>query len=102
MFPFPFSFIAPAADVPVGQIANAEAMSFNGTDTYVAFPATPNTGDISISFWVKHSTGGICVIASGDGVFNYLRFYNLSIFNKFFSKRTSTTSYKYIFVIKHF
>lgn len=76
MFPFPFSFIAPAADVPVGQIANAEAMSFNGTDTYVAFPATPNTGDISISFWVKHSTGGICVIASGDGVFNYLRFWN--------------------------
>lgn len=74
MFPFPFSFIAPAADVPVGQIANAEAMSFNGTDTYVAFPATPNTGDLSISFWVKYSTGSFAYVASGDGVFAYLRF----------------------------
>ena len=74
MFPFPFSFIAPAADIPVEQIANAEAMSFNGTDQYVAFPATPNTGDITISFWVKYSTGYMAYVASGDGIFTYLRF----------------------------
>ena len=76
MFPFPFSFIGSAIvpDVPVEQIANAEAMSFNGTDAYVAFPATPNTGDISVSFWVKYSTGYMSYVASGDGVFRYLRF----------------------------
>ena len=76
MFPFPFSFIGSAIvpDVPVEQIANAEAMSFNGTDQYVAFPATPNTGDISVSFWVKYSTGYMSYVASGDGVFRYLRF----------------------------
>lgn len=76
MFPFPFSFIGSAIvpDVPVGQIANAEAMSFNGTDQYVAFPATPNTGDITISFWVKYSTGYNAYVASGDGLFTYLRF----------------------------
>ena len=76
MFPFPFSFIGSAIvpDVPVEQIANAEAMSFNGTDQYVAFPATPNTGDITISFWVKYSTGYMAYVASGDGIFTYLRF----------------------------
>tara|TARA_R110002020_G_scaffold475232_1_gene709176 strand:- start:710 stop:1336 length:627 start_codon:yes stop_codon:yes gene_type:complete len=75
MFPFPFSFIAAAADIPVEQIANAEAMSFNGVDSYVAFPATPNTGDISISFWVKYSTGNNAFVASGDGIFAYIRFH---------------------------
>ena len=76
MFPFPFSFIGSAIvpDVPVDRIANAEAMSFNGTDQYVAFPATPNTGDITISFWVKYSTGYMAYVASGDGIFTYLRF----------------------------
>lgn len=76
MFPFPFSFIGSAIvpDVPVGQIANAEAMSFNGTDAYIAFPATPNTGDISISFWVKYSTGSSAYVTSGDGIFRYIRF----------------------------
>jgi len=76
MFPFPFSFLGSAIvpDVPVEQIANAEAMSFNGTDQYVAFPATPNTGDITISFWVKYSTGYMAYVASGDGIFTYLRF----------------------------
>ena len=76
MFPFPFSFIGSAIvpDVPVDRIANAEAMSFNGTDQYVAFPATPNTGDITISFWVKYSTGSFTYVASGDGIFAYLRF----------------------------
>ena len=76
MFPFPFSFIGSAIvpDVPVGQIANAEAMSFNGTDQYVAFPATPNTGDITISFWVKYSTGYMAYVASGNGIFRYIRF----------------------------
>ena len=38
MFPFPFSFLAPVVDIPVDQIANAEAMSFNGTDQYVNIP----------------------------------------------------------------
>ena len=37
MFPFPFSFLGSVVpDVPVDRIANAEAMSFNGTDAYIA------------------------------------------------------------------
>ena len=35
MFPFSFSFIVGVPDIPVDQIANAQAMSFNGTDQYV-------------------------------------------------------------------
>ena len=60
MFPFPFSFISGAVpDVPVEQIANAEAMSFNGTDAYIAI--NNNTilnsisDSVSISQWIKFS-----------------------------------------------
>ncbi len=58
MFPFPFSFIAPAADVPVGQIANAEAMSFNGTDTYLGVNNYVFGGltEVTISFWYNLNT----------------------------------------------
>jgi hypothetical protein len=55
MFPFPFSFIAPVADIPVEQIANAEAMSFNGTDQYILADCNSlnfNSG-MSISSWFK-------------------------------------------------
>jgi len=62
-------------DTPVEQTANLEAMSFNGSDTYISFPATPDTGDLSISFWVKYSTGSTGYVISGDGIFNSLRFY---------------------------
>lgn len=68
------SYVYEVADIPVERIANAEAMSFNGVDSYVAFPATPNTGDISISFWVKYSTGYSAFVASGDGIFAYVQF----------------------------
>ena len=62
MFPFPFSFLSGVApDVPVERIANAEAMSFNGTDAYIDTGATPSSlnlpyntvtdSDFSISFW---------------------------------------------------
>ena len=55
MFPFPFSFIVGVSDIPVDRIANAQAMSFNGTDQYV------NAGSINgievsnftVSLWVK-------------------------------------------------
>jgi hypothetical protein len=50
-------------------------MNFDSASSdYISFPATPNTGDISISFWVKYSTGYMAYVASGDGVFAYLRF----------------------------
>lgn len=57
MFPFPFSFLSGAApNVPVDRIANAEAMSFNGTDSYIdaGNDSTLNiSGDLTISAWVK-------------------------------------------------
>lgn len=55
MFPFPFSFIASVADIPVDRIANAEAMSFNGTDQYIQTTSSIITGNNSrsISLWYK-------------------------------------------------
>ena len=57
MFPFPFSFLSGAApDVPVEQIANAEAMSFNGTDQYVkadAISSLNSATQATLSFWAK-------------------------------------------------
>jgi hypothetical protein len=58
MFPFPFSFIAPAVDIPVEQIANAEAMSFNGTDQYITFPnLTLSSNEYTISLWIYSDPG---------------------------------------------
>ncbi len=51
MFPFPFSFIAPEADIPVEQIANAEAMSFNGTDNFISASGNDILGDKTVSLW---------------------------------------------------
>ena len=75
MFPFPFSFIAPAVDIPVEQIANAEAMSFNGTDQYinagkytsVQFQATDA---FSLSAWINinaTTTGADFIVSNGRG-----------------------------------
>ena len=79
MFPFPFSFIAPAADIPVEQIANAEAMSFNGTDQYVDIGNNIDvTGDKTFSFWLyRESTspsneGGIITIAPTGATSDYI------------------------------
>ncbi len=73
MFPFPFSFIAPVADIPVDRIANAEAMSFNGTDQYinagnytsVQFQATD---PFSVSVWIKinaTASGANFIVSNG-------------------------------------
>ena len=58
MFPFPFSFLGSVVpDLPVEQIANAEAMSFNGTDAYMTVSGNSSlnfgTGDLTYSIWVK-------------------------------------------------
>ena len=55
MFPFPFSFISGAVpDVPVDQVANAQTMSFNGVDSYVAFPnLTLSNNEYTISIWIN-------------------------------------------------
>lgn len=56
MFPFPFSFISGVVpDVPVDQVANAEAMSFNGVDAYVKSINSSISGvnNATISVWVK-------------------------------------------------
>ena len=62
MFPFPFSFLSGAApDVPVDRIANAEAMSFNGTDAYMIAQTSALSGasEFSISVWVKSNNVGV-------------------------------------------
>ena len=58
MFPFPFSFIAAAVDIPVEQIANEKAMPFNGTDQYIQATSSIVTGNNSRSFslWYKTSS----------------------------------------------
>ena len=57
MFPFPFSFISGAApDVPVEQIANAEAMSFNGVDAYIDLSNLDQTilnSSFTVCFWLN-------------------------------------------------
>ena len=55
-------------------VDNNYSMSFDGVGAYVAFPATPNTADISISFWVKYSTGYNAYVTSGDGIFTSVQF----------------------------
>ena len=79
MFPFPFSFIAPVADTPVDQIANAEAMSFNGTDQYVDIGNNIDvTGDKTFSFWLYRESnapsndGGIITIAPSSATTDYI------------------------------
>ena len=69
MFPFPFSFIGSVVpDVPVEQIANAEAMSFNGTDQYVAFPDISLSGEFTLSFWMNPVNFNVVII--GDDISN--------------------------------
>ena len=55
MFPFPFSFLGSVVpDVPVDQVANAQTMSFNGVDSYVAFPnLTLSNNEYTISIWIN-------------------------------------------------
>lgn len=56
-------------------IDNNFSMLFDtASSSYIQLDPTPNTGDISVSFWVKYSTGYTAYIASGDGIFRYLRF----------------------------
>lgn len=83
MFPFPFSFLASAADIPVNQIANLEAMSFNGTDAYVDAGNSSSlsiSGDASFSMWVKLTS--------------------LGSFRALLSKRVSNTSRNYEILIR--
>lgn len=79
MFPFPLSFIAPVADIPVDRIANLEAMSFNGTDQYVDLGNNIDvTGDKTFSFWLyRESTapsneGGIITIVPSGATTDYI------------------------------
>lgn len=61
MFPFPFSFIAPVADIPVEQIANAEAMSFNGVDSYIELNSLDQAilnGSFTVCFWLNKTAKG--------------------------------------------
>jgi hypothetical protein len=56
-------------------VDNNYSMEFDSaSSSYISLDPTPNTGDLSISFWVKYSTGSSTYVASGDGIFAYLRF----------------------------
>jgi len=59
-------------EIAVAGIANNYSMNFDSASSdYISFPATPDTGDLSISFWVKYSTGYMGYVASGDVRFAY-------------------------------
>jgi len=55
------SYVYEVADTPVDQIANAEAMSFNGTDAYMIAQTSALSGasEFSISVWVKSNNVGV-------------------------------------------
>ena len=55
------SYVYEVVDIPVEQIANAEAMSFNGTDQYVNAGNDTSlqiTGALTLSTWFKSSYSG--------------------------------------------
>ncbi len=62
MFPFPFSFLSGAApDVPVDRIANAEAMSFNGVDSYIELNSLDQSilnSSFTVCFWLNKTAKG--------------------------------------------
>ena len=73
------SYVYEVADTPVEQIANLEAMSFNGTDQYVDLGNNIDvTGDKTFSFWLyRESTapsneGGIITIAPSGATTDYI------------------------------
>ena len=73
MFPFPFSFIVGVPDIPVDRIANAQAMSFNGTDQYVkadTISSLNSATQATISFWVKRVSGQPFYVGDWVGVNN--------------------------------
>lgn len=55
------SYVYEVADIPVERIANAEAMSFNGTDAYMIAQTSALSGasEFSISIWVKSNNVGV-------------------------------------------
>lgn len=55
------SYVYEVADIPVDRIANAEAMSFNGTDAYMIAQTSALSGasEFSISIWVKSNNVGV-------------------------------------------
>ena len=52
MFPFPFSFVAPAAS-GLADIDNVYSMDFDGVNDYIEPGLSMAGGDISISYWVN-------------------------------------------------
>jgi hypothetical protein len=99
MFPFPFSFIAPVADIPVGQIANAEAMSFNGVDSYlspVQQIALDGQSAISVSLWFNYSSiGGAKGMIISNNILWYIHLSsatNLDYYNGSLNNITVSTS----------
>jgi hypothetical protein len=85
MFPFPFSFTVGVPDIPVDRIANAQAMSFNGTDQYISAGTSSDlnferTDTFSISAWINIETLQIGGIFAKD-VFSPLQGYNLFLNN---------------------
>ena len=79
MFPFPFSFLGSAIvpDVPVEQIANAKAMSFNGTDQYVDNEIINLGANCTVSMWFKPTTSSTDYVLLGSSSlgYNYLVMY---------------------------
>jgi len=70
MFPFPFSFLGAAADVPLELIDNNFAMEFDAASSEYIDAGNPTelqfSGSFSISCWVKIDNSGNNAIISKD------------------------------------
>jgi len=73
------SYVYEVVDIPVERIANAKAMSFNGTDQYIStndiFSALDGLQKMTLSVWIKPTNLNfrhIITIASGTGNSNNL------------------------------
>jgi len=63
-------YIYQVTDTPVEQIANAEAMSFNGTDAYINTNYSISSGNKTISFWFNSSYAGYqCIMGNTNDSF---------------------------------
>ncbi len=96
MFPFPFSFIAPVADIPVDRIANLEAMSFNGVDSYLAPILIPDLNSqtaITVSLWFNYNSTNKIIVSNDVGWYIHLTSAtNIDYYNKSSHNITVSTS----------
>ena len=93
MFPFPFSFVAPAAS-GIGTVDNVYSMEFDGVDDYINItdlPALNAATELTFSCWVKKATGNILGIEAFKTSTNKVILYWWSDNNVYWGVRNTGT-----------